>query len=106
MSTNKQIKNHNCKYKSLSVHKNTIEKRRKKELCQEISRVGSKMCKDNDIRAYALVGIDSKGNSHAIWDTGNILPMWAFSDTIAGMLRRDIEESGVTEQWVPPITSN
>lgn len=92
-----------AKQTRLSVHKNTIEKRRKKEIANEITRMGAKMCKDNDIRAYALVGIDAEGKSHCIWDTGNILPMWAFPEVVAAMLRREMEDCGIEEDWKPQL---
>jgi len=88
---------------SLSCHKNTVEKRRKRQIAKDITRSGAKMCRDVDIRAYALVGIDANGRSHCEWDTGSILPLWAFADTVAAMLRRDLEESGVDETWKPPV---
>ncbi len=89
--------------KTLSLHKNTIEKKRKRDIADAIIKGGSKMCRDRDIRAYALVAIDSKGTIHAIWDTGSIVPMWAFPATISAGLMRDMEEVNIEETWVPPV---
>ncbi len=87
----------------LSCHKNTVEKRRNRQIAKDITRSGAKMCRDADIRAYALVGIDANGRSHCEWDTGSILPLWSFPSTIERMLARDIEESGIEETWKPPL---
>lgn len=87
----------------LSAHKNTIEKRRKKELANDITRAGAKMCRDRDIRAYALVCIDSKGRGYVNWETGSIVPIWAFTGMISAILQRDIEEADLDETWRPPL---
>jgi hypothetical protein len=88
----------------LAVHRNTIEARRKRELARDVAGRTLKLARDNDIRAWAFVGLDAKGKAHALWDTGAILPLWAFADTIGNALRRDIEESGVAEDWRPALT--
>lgn len=92
-----------AKTQSLSVHRNAIERRRKQEIAKRLTAATAKMVKDADIRAYAVVGIGSDGSAHALWDTGRILPIWAFPETISAILRRDIETSGVEEDWRPPI---
>lgn len=91
------------KITNLSVHKNTTDKRRKKTVANDITRMGAKLCRDVDVRAYALVAIDAQGNGHSIWDTGSIIPMWGFPETMTAILKRDIEASGVDETWVPPV---
>ena len=89
---------------SLSVHRNKVEARRKRELAKDLRDRISDLVKEHDIRAYAVVGIAADGKAYALWDTGAVLPMWAFPETIAAMLRRDIEESGVVDDWRPNIT--
>lgn len=92
---------------SLTVHRNTVEKRRKRELAQGLSRRTADMIRSADIRAYAVVGIASDGSGHAIWDTGGVVPMWAFTDVVAGLLRRDIENNidQIAEDWRPPVNN-
>ncbi len=90
----------------LSVHKNTIEKRRKRELADSMASAARKMTKDCDIRAYALVGIGSDGEAYTSWDTGSVMPMWAFPSTVAEILKTDIGDaraSGVREDWKPAL---
>lgn len=91
--------------KSLSVHKNTLERRRKKDVAERLTRDTAKMVKDNDVRAYAVVAIKADGNGCVMWDTGKILPLWAFPETVAAILRKDIEGSGVVDDWKPPVPS-
>lgn len=88
--------------KILSSHKNTIEKKRRRDVQREVDSFG-KLLKDVDVRAYAVVAIDAKGEAHCIWDTGSIVPMWAFVPTISECLKRDLEESCVEETWKPPL---
>lgn len=91
--------------KSLTVHRNTLEKHRKRELAKDIQKHAEKMVRDNNIRAYAIIGIGADGKGYALWDTGAILPMWAFPATISAILQRDIEESGVGDDWKPSISN-
>lgn len=80
-----------------------MERRRKRELAESLRRECHRMVKDADIRAYAIIGIDAQGRSHAMWDTGGIVPMWGFPETMCAALRRDMEESEADEDWKPPI---
>jgi transcription elongation factor len=89
---------------SLAVHRNTIERRRKQTLAKELTRRTGDMVRSADIRAYAVVGIAADGSAHAIWDTGAILPMWAFAETVAHVLRVDMDNSGAKEDWRPALT--
>jgi hypothetical protein len=88
---------------SLSVHKNKVESRRKRELARDVTRGVEAMVRERDIRAYAFVGIGSDGKAYASWDTGNILPLWAFADTVATVLKRDIETADIDDGWVPSL---
>jgi hypothetical protein len=89
---------------SLTAHRNTASRRHKRDLATSLARQVKKMTKDADIRAYAIVGIAADGSGHALWDTGAVLPMWAFADVVAGLLRRDIENNidRIKEDWKPP----
>lgn len=89
---------------SLHVHKNKIESRRKRQLAKCLQRNVEALVREEDIRAYALVGINSQGKAFAMWDTGAVLPQWAFADTVAGILRKDIEDAAVEEDWRPSLT--
>lgn len=88
---------------SLSVHKNKVENRRKRDLAKNVKRDVEAMVREQDIRAYAFVGIGADGKEYACWNTGNILPLWAFADTVATVLKRDIELSDVSDEWVPAL---
>lgn len=89
---------------SLSLHKNTIERRRKRELASAAKTDVESIIRQHDVRAYAFVAIGADGKSHSVWDTGNILPMWAFADTVATVLREDIIAAGVEDGWKPNLT--
>lgn len=90
---------------SLSVHRNTVEARRKRTLSLELRRNVEKMVRDEDIRAYAVVGIGASGQACVMWDTGAVLPLWAFADTVAGVLRQDIQLSEIEDDWRPNLTT-
>jgi len=94
-----------AKQVSLSVHRNTVENRRKRDLAKSLRNGVEAMVKDRDIRAYAVVGIASDGQAYAMWDTGSVLPMWAFADTVSNVLRTDINASGLEDDWRPSLTT-
>lgn len=89
--------------KNLFLHKNTMEKRRRKEIVSSLTGKMRKKLNEVDVRAYAVVCIDANGKGHCEWDTGSIMPIWGFAQTIHEVLKRDIEESGVDETWKPPL---
>jgi RNase P protein component len=82
---------------SLTVHRNTVERHRKRTLARELTRRTAAMVRCADLRAYAVVGIAAE-------DTGAVLPMWAFADTVATVLRKDIDNSEVADDWRPALT--
>lgn len=88
--------------KSLSVHRNTIERRHRREVQSAMVR-NAKAIGEGDILAYAIVAIDSDGNGKCAWDTGSALPLWAFADTVRAILDRDIGASGVDDTWKPSL---
>jgi hypothetical protein len=89
---------------SLTAHKNTVEQRRKRELGKDLRSIAGDLVRERDIRAYALVGIASDGSSYAYWDTGACLPMRAFPDTVASILRDSIAEAAIEDDWRPTLT--
>lgn len=88
---------------SLSAHKNTVERRRKKDTAHSIERAARSMAVESDIRAWALVGIASDGSAHAAWDTGGVMPQWAFAATVHEVLRSDIIHADQEEDWRPAL---
>lgn len=89
------------KVNSFSSHKNTLYKRKRKEKIQDLNHAIKTMVGSNDIRAYALVCFDSDGGARIVWDTGSVMPMWAFPSAVKEALSRDVEQSGVDETWKP-----
>lgn len=89
---------------SLSVHRNKVENRRKRDLAKSLTHNVQNMVRENDIRAYAVVGIAADGNAYALWDTGAVLPLWAFADTVAHVLREDIRSADIADDWRPNLT--
>lgn len=61
------------------------------------------MTRERDIRAYAVVGIDATGRAFTMWDTGAVMPQWGFPETVAAVVRRDMEDAGAEEDWRPNL---
>lgn len=88
--------------KSLTVHRNTLERRIRKavqsEMVSDAKRHGTQ-----DVVAYAIVTINADGTSRCSWDTGSALPLWAFAATIHAALAMDVHVSGIEETWKPSM---
>lgn len=89
---------------ALTMHRNKVEARRKRVLAKELCGRVESLVRERDIRAYAIVGIGADGDAYALWDTGAILPLWAFADTMAHVLREDIRSTEVEDDWRPTLT--
>jgi len=89
---------------SLSVHKNKVEAKRKRDLAKTLRDEVEKLTREVDLRAYAVVGIAANGKGYALWNTGAIMPMWAFPDTVSYLLREDMQSQPVAEDWRPTLT--
>lgn len=87
----------------LSVHRNTIAGRRKRQRAHEASAQVLRLMRQEDIRAYAFVGIAADGKAYTLWDTGAILPQRVFPGVVREALSDDIHNSGVEDDWRAPL---
>lgn len=88
---------------SLSAHKSNIERTRRRTIRKDMAQAANGISNSANIVAYAIVGMSDDGRCFAAWDTGGILPMWGFPETISGILAQDIAESGVPEDFRKPL---
>ena len=86
---------------SLSVHKSNIERRERAQVRKEMTAAAKNMASKQDIVSYAIVGFDRNGNAFTAWDTGNIMPKWAFPGAIGRVL--DFDTSTVEDDYVAPL---
>lgn len=93
----------NKKPVSLSLHKSNIERTRRREVRGEMVQGAKAMASQNNIVAYASVGISDDGRCFALWDTGGVLPMWGFPEAIKSILDEDMAGSGVAEDFRKPL---
>lgn len=87
---------------NLTVHRNTLAKRRRKETQAHMLRA-AKEAGTQDVRAWALVTIRANGSVWSEWDTGAIMPLRAFPAAIQEFLNQDIAESGMEDDWRPNL---
>lgn len=86
---------------SLSVHKSNIERRERAQVRKEMTVAAKSMSSEQDIVSYAIVGFDRSGKAFAAWDTGKIMPKWAFPGAISRVL--DFDTSTVEDDYVAPL---
>ena len=88
---------------SLTVHKNRIEKLKRRERVKDMVSGARKMAQDNDLTAYAIVGITKTGDALTCWDTGGSIPMWALPGAVYRVLDMDIAASEIEEDFKAPL---
>ena len=91
---------------NLTVHKNRVEKQKRRERVKDMVSGAKKMAQDNDLTAYAIVGITKTGDAMAYWDTGGSIPMWALPGAVYRVLDHDIAASEAAEDFKAPIREN
>jgi hypothetical protein len=62
--------------------------------------------RQEDIRAYAFVGIAADGRTFAYWDTGAVVPMRVFPAVVREALSDDIFNSGLADDFRATIRSD
>jgi hypothetical protein len=88
---------------SLGMHRNTVANRAKRAMAKDFGILVEAMIRENDIRCAAFIGISSDGSAFAQWDTGGIVPLYGFPETMGAILRASVESSGAQEDYKAPI---
>jgi hypothetical protein len=91
---------------SLSVHKNKIEARKRRELQRDMSRSVHEINQARHVKAYAIVTFNDDGSACCDWDTGGIMPMWGFGEAVSEVLRTDLAQRAHHEDYRPKINND
>ncbi len=78
------------KVTNLTLHKNTLEKHKLRELKKELCDSAKWLSRDFDLKGFALVIWDDKFNYRTDWSTGWVLPSHVMPEYVKGALLRDI----------------
>lgn len=89
---------------NLTAHKNTLAGRQKRDRAKEAGSRVEAMIRENDIRSFAFTGLASDGRAFTFWDTGGIVPLFGFPETMGAILRIDVDRVGVAEDYQAPVT--
>ena len=85
----------------LSVHKSNVLKRERRQLREELRGEVERLTAESNVVGYALVVFDDQGNATSAFDTGRIMPLWAFPGACEYVLKTDI--SAVEEDYRAPL---
>jgi hypothetical protein len=85
----------------LSVHKSNLEKRERRTVKREAVGSLNALLAGKEIVAYAIVVFDKSGNAWAAFDTGRIMPLWAFPGACEYVLKSEVER--VDEDFEAPL---
>jgi hypothetical protein len=89
---------------NLTAHKNTLANRQKRDRAKDAGTRVEAMIRENDIRSFAFVGLGSDGRAFTFWDTGGIVPLFGFPETMGAILRIDVDRGGAEENYRAPVT--
>ena len=78
------------KVTNLTLHKNTLEKHKRKELAKDLCDSAKRMSEDPDLKGFALVTWDDRFNFIADWQTGRVIPSHVMAEYVKGALLREI----------------
>lgn len=84
----------------LSVHKSNILKRERRTVRDELRREVEFLTSRDNVVAYALVTFTDDGRA-AAFDTGKIMPLWAFPGACEYVIRQNVET--VDEDYRAPL---
>ena len=76
----------------LSVHKSNIEKRERRAVRDAMRKDVEAMTAAGNVVGYAIVAFATDGTAQAAFDTGNLMPLWAFPGACEYVVRQNVEE--------------
>jgi hypothetical protein len=82
----------------LSVHKSNIEKRERRSVRDQMRKDVEFLTSGGNVVGYAIVAFTSDGRATATFDSGQLMPLWAFPGACEYVVRTEVE-SGVEEDF-------
>jgi hypothetical protein len=74
----------------LSVHKSNLEKRDLRTIRDHMRKSVEVLTAESDTVAFALVVFDTKGQATAHFDSGGLMPLWAFPGACEYVLKSEV----------------
>lgn len=87
--------------KAPTVHLNTVRKRKRKEVTQQMLQSAQRLADSGQIAGYAIIVFDERGGASSRFDTGGLMPLWAFPGAVEKVL--DCATNKVAEDYVRPL---
>lgn len=86
----------------LAVHLNTVRKRKRAAVGQELVALAKEFHAGGKVAAYALIIFNEDGKATCRFDTGGLMPLWAFPGAVEFVTRDAI---AVDEDYRRPVGS-
>lgn len=86
----------------LSVHKSNLEKRERRSVRDQMRKDVGHLTAGGNVVSYAIVVFADNGQATATYDTGKIMPLWAFPGACEYVIRANVE-SGPEEDFKAPL---
>ena len=85
-----------------SIHINTVRKRKRAEIGKELVILAKDFNATGKVAAYALIVFNDDGKAICRFDTGGLMPLWAFPGAVEFVTRDSID---VDEDYNRPVKS-
>lgn len=86
---------------SLSVHKSNIERQERKLIASDMRLAVDESVRIGNVVAYAIVCFRPDGSAYCAFDSGKIMPLWAFDGACAKVIERCVADT--EDDWKAPL---
>lgn len=77
----------------LSVHKSNLEKRERRAVRDQMRQDVEFLTAQGDVAGYAMIVFTTDGKAAATFDTGKLMPLWAFPGACEYVLKSEVKDA-------------
>ena len=85
-----------------TVHINTVRKRKRAQVADDLLTAAKAYAREGTMAGFALVVFTEDGKADCSFDTGGLMPLWAFPGAVE-FVTRDAVRDGVEEDYRRPV---
>lgn len=87
---------------ALTAHINTARKRKRDAAGKEMIAEAKRLASTREVAGYAIIAFTDAGEAEVVFDTGGLMPLWAFPGACEYVVRaKGVEQ--VDEDYVRPL---
>lgn len=87
-----------------TVHINTVRKRKRAQIGADMVRQAKELADHGAVAGYVLIAYDEEGRADCRFDTGGLMPLWAFPGAAQVVVLDAIQSDEVAEDYRRPVS--